>query len=389
MKISSRIKNISPSLTLAVTAKARKMKAEGVDIIGFGSGEPDFDTPSHIKDAAIKSIQQGFTKYTPTSGIDELKRVICEKFSADNNLRYEPSDIVVSCGAKHSIYNIIQAACDKGDEVIIPSPYWLSYPEMVRMAEGAPVFIETSEKDNFKVSIRALKGFITKKTKIIIINSPSNPTGCVYNIDELKKIGELALEKNILLISDEIYEKIIFDNRKHVSVASISRGLYENTVVVNGVSKSYAMTGWRVGYLASPSKDLISAIKNLQDHSTSNPTSISQMAALEALKNKDRGIDEMVREFERRRDYIVERVNNTKGLSCIKPEGAFYVFCKLEKARLSSMEATERLLDEARVAVIPGKPFGSDRHIRLSFATSMENIKKGMDRMEKWFEHSA
>ncbi len=385
MKLSSRAKSVSPSLTLAITAKAKKMKAEGVDIIGFGSGEPDFDTPVHIKDAAIKSIQQGFTKYTPTSGIDELKKAICEKFSADNNLTYEPASIVVSCGAKHSLYNIIQAVCEKGDEVIIPSPYWLSYPEMVRMAEGAPVFIETGEKDNFKVSSKTLKKFITKKTKIIIINSPSNPTGCVYNIDELKEIGELALEKNILFVSDEIYEKIIFNDRKHVSVASISRGLFENTVVVNGVSKSYAMTGWRIGYIASPDKGLVSAIKNMQDHSTSNPASISQMAAFEALRHRDRGMEDMVREFQRRRDYIVERVNNIKGLSCLKPEGAFYVFCKLEKKGLKGMEVTEKLLQEAMVAVVPGEAFGSNRHIRLSFATSMENIKKGMDRMEEWF----
>jgi len=386
MKLSSRVQGISPSLTLAVTAKARKMKAEGIDVIGFGSGEPDFDTPQYIKDAAIKSIQKGFTKYTPTSGIDDLKKAICEKFSADNNLDYKPINIVVSCGAKHSIYNIIQATCEEGDEVIIPMPYWLSYPEMVKMAGARPIFVPTDEADNFKISARTLKRFLTKKTKLIIINSPSNPTGCVYSKDELREIGEIVLKRGIFIISDEIYEKIIYDGKSHVSIASINKGLFKNTIVVNGVSKSYSMTGWRIGYLASPNKELISAIKNIQDHSTSNPTSISQMAALEALRVKDGSVEAMVKEFQRRRDYIVERINRIKGLSCLKPEGAFYVFCRLENKNLNSVGVTERLLDEANVAVVPGKAFGSDSHIRLSFATSMDNIERGLDRIEMWFE---
>lgn len=365
------------------------MKEDGIDVIGFGSGEPDFDTPNHIKDAAIRAIQSGFTKYTPESGIDELKRIICEKFLKDNNLNYQPSQIVVSCGAKHSLYNIIQAVCEKGDEVIIPSPYWLSYPEMARLAEAEPRFIETDEASGFKTSITDLRKAITKKTKVLIINSPSNPTGCVYTKEELKEIGEIAIEKDILLISDEIYEKIIFDNNSHVSIASLDERIFKNTVVVNGVSKTFAMTGWRIGYLASPDNKLVQAIKNIQSHSTSNPTSISQIAALEALKDSSNSINNMVQEFKKRRDYIVQRINKIKGLSCLKPEGAFYVFCRIDKKGLSSLELTDRLLEDARVAVVPGKVFGSDRHIRLSFATSMENIKKGMDRIEEWFQKKA
>lgn len=385
MRISSRVKNVSASLTLAITAKAKKMKALGVDVIGFGSGEPDFDTPAYIKDAAIKAIQKGLTKYTPASGTDALKKLICEKFYRDNGLRYEPSQVIVSCGAKHSLYNIIQAICDKGDNVLIPSPYWLSYPEMVTLAGATPLFIKTDEKNNFKITPDMLKKAISKKTKALILNSPSNPTGCVYNLDELKQIADVAVRNNILVISDEIYEKIIFDGQRHVSIAGINEKIFKNTVVVNGVSKSYAMTGWRIGYLASPDEGLITAIDNLQSHSTSNPTSISQAAAEEAIRGKDAGVGEMVMEFGKRRDYIVGRINRVKGLSCIKPEGAFYVFCRIDKKGLSGMEATERLLEEVKVAVVPGEPFGSDRHIRLSFATSMDNICEGMDRIERWF----
>lgn len=386
MKLSSRVKNISPSLTLAITAKAKKMKAQGIDVIGFGSGEPDFDTPAYIKDSGIKAIQQGFTKYTPASGTDELKKAICEKFKNDNKLEYTPSQIVISCGAKHSIYNIMQVVCEKGDEVVIPSPFWLSYPEMVKMAEARPLFVETDESDNFKMSPAKFKKAITKKTKALILNSPSNPTGCVYNAEELREIGNIAAKNNVLVISDEIYEKIIFDGKPHVSIASLDKEFFKNTILVNGVSKAFAMTGWRIGYIASCNDKITSAIKNLQSHSTSNPASISQAAALCAIKGGGRGIDEMVKEFEGRRDYIIERVNSTEGLSCIKPEGAFYVFCRIERAGLTSMELSERLLNEAKVAVVPGKAFGSDRHIRLSFATSMKSIKEGMDRIALWFK---
>jgi len=387
MGISSRVKNISSSLTLAITAKAKKMKEEGIDVIGFGSGEPDFDTPSHIKDAAIKAIREGFTKYTPASGIDPLKKAICEKFSRDNNLKYDPSQIVISCGAKHSLYNIIQVACEDKDEVIMPLPYWLSYPEMVKSAGAKPVFIKTDEKTHFKITPDGFKKAITKNTKILILNSPSNPTGCVYSKNELEEIGGVALQNNILIISDEIYEKIIFDGKKHTSIASLNSEIFKNTIVVNGVSKCFAMTGWRIGYIASTDNDIVTAIKNLQSHSTSNPASISQIAGLEAIKSKDRGVKEMVKEFEKRRDYIVGRIDAMDGFSCVKPEGAFYVFCRIDKGNLSSMEVSQRLLEEARVAVIPGKAFGLDTHIRLSFATSMDNIHEGMDRIEAWFKN--
>lgn len=386
MKLSSRAKNVSPSLTLAITAKAKKMKEAGIDIVGFGSGEPDFDTPDFIKAAAIKAIQQGFTKYTAESGTDELKKAICEKFQRDNGLTYDLSQIVVSCGAKHSLYNIIQAVCEKGDEVIIPSPYWLSYPEMVKLAGAKAVFIETDDSSGFKISMPGLKKAITDRTKVIIINSPSNPTGSIYTEEELKAIGNAAAEKGILIVSDEIYEKIIFDGKAHVSIASLGENIFKNTVVVNGVSKSFAMTGWRIGYLASPDNELVKAVKNIQSHSTSNPASISQMAALEGIRNSGTVVNEMKDQFEKRRNYIVDRINRIKGLSCQKPEGAFYVFCRIAKKGLSSMEVTDRLLDEAKVAVVPGKVFGSDTHIRLSFATSMENLKKGIDRMEEWFD---
>ena len=388
MKLSSRAKNVSPSLTLAITAKAKKMRHEGIDVIGFGSGEPDFDTPEHIKLAAIKSIQQGFTKYTPESGTDELKKAVCDKFQKDNNLSYNTSQIVVSCGAKHSLYNILQAVCERGDEVIIPSPYWLSYPEMVNLAEAKPVFIKTDDSSGFRISESSLKRAITKKTKILIINSPSNQTGAIYPEGELRKIGRIAVENGILIVSDEIYEKIIFDGISHVSIASLGEDIFNSTVVVNGVSKSFAMTGWRIGYLAANNNELVTAIKNIQSHATSNPASISQAAALEALKNTGAITEEMRNEFEKRRDYMVERINKIKGLSCMKPEGAFYIFCRIHKIGLSSMEATDRLLDEAKVAVVPGKVFGSDEHIRLSFATSMDSIKKGLDRIEEWFSRS-
>jgi len=386
MKLSSRAKSVSPSLTLAITAKAKKMKQSGIDVIGFGSGEPDFDTPEHIKSAAIKAIQQGFTKYTAESGTDELKQAICEKFQKDNGLAYLPSQIVVSCGAKHSLYNIIQAVCEKDDEVIIPSPYWLSYPEMAILAEAKPVFVKTDDSSGFRMAVSDFKKAITKRTKIIIINSPSNPTGAIYGKDGLREIGKIAVEKGILIISDEIYEKIIFEGNSHISIASLGEDIFKNTVVVNGVSKSFAMTGWRIGYLAAPDNELVTAIKNIQSHSTSNPSSISQMATLGALKGGGAVVDDMRKEFEKRMNYIVGRINQIKGLSCLKPEGAFYIFCRIHRKGLSSMELTDRLLDEAKVAVVPGKVFGSDAHIRLSFATGMENIKKGVDRIEEWFD---
>lgn len=374
------------SPTLAITAKAKEMKQRGEDVVSFGAGEPDFDTPSHIKSVAIKAIEGGFTKYTATSGIPELKKAICEKFLKQNSLDYKPEQIIVSCGAKHSLYNILQVICDEGDEVIIPSPYWVSYPEMVRLAGGVPVILKTRQTDEFKVREDELKRAITKKTVAFILNSPSNPTGSVYDKAELENIAEVLIDKNIAVISDEIYEKLIYDDEKHVSFASLGKDACNLTFVVNGVSKSYAMTGWRIGYLAAPNIELASAIGRLQDHSTSNPTSISQKAALEALNGDQVCIGKMVGEFKKRRDVMIKKINGMRGISCVNPKGAFYAFCDISETKTGSFELARRLLEETKVAVIPGEPFGWNTHIRLSFATAIEDIEKGLQRIADWLK---
>lgn len=392
MILSERIKAINPSPTLAITAKANRMKAEGINVIGFGAGEPDFDTPDNIKKAAIDSIEKGFTKYTPTSGIKELKEAICRKFKSDNNLDYKPEEILVSCGAKHSIFNIILALVNPGDEVIIPSPFWVSYPEMVRVAGGIPVHIPTEQKNDFKLTPGQLRAAVTPRTKIFIINSPSNPTGMVYSGAELKELGSIMVERNICCISDEIYEKLIYDGSEHISMASFNDDIKKLTLVVNGVSKSYSMTGWRIGYTAGP-KEIIQAMSNLQDHSTSNPVSISQKAAVEALEGPGDSLQAMLKAFVERRNFMVDRINSIKGLSCRKPKGAFYLFVdisgtigkKYEGKPLSgSMAFTELLLENSKVAVVPGEVFGDDNFIRLSYAVSMANIKEGLDRIEQF-----
>lgn len=386
MKIARRMREIKESPTLAITAKAKEMKQGGEDVVSFGAGEPDFDTPSHIKTAAIKAIESGFTKYTASSGIPELKKAICEKLLQENGLEYEPSQIIVSCGAKHSLYNIFQVICDEGDEVIIPSPYWVSYPEMVRLAGGVPVFLKTEQSDEFKVKPGDLKKAITKRTVAFILNSPSNPTGSVYAKADLENIAQILIDRKIAVISDEIYEKLIYDGEKHISFASLGKDAYDLTFVVNGVSKSYSMTGWRIGYLAAPNKELALSVGRLQDHSTSNPTSPAQSAALEALKADQTCVDEMVEEFRKRRDFMVGKINELKGISCVKPKGAFYVFCDISKTKMDSLNFASRLLEEAKVAVIPGEPFGWNTHIRLSFATGIEEIKKGLERIDNWIK---
>ncbi|MEE8360480.1 MAG: pyridoxal phosphate-dependent aminotransferase [Candidatus Omnitrophota bacterium] len=383
MKLSKRVMSVKPSLTLAISAKAKKMKKDGLDVVNFGAGEPDFDTPSHIKASAVKAIHEGFTKYTPASGIPELKEAISKKLERDNGLTYGPSSIIVSCGAKHTLYNIFQALCEDPDEVIIPSPYWLSYPEMVKLASAKPVFIKTRDKEAFKISPSELKKTITKRTKAIILNSPSNPTGTVYDKKELEEIADIAVSKKILVVSDEIYEKLIYGAGKHVSIASLGEKIKDLTLVVNGVSKSYSMTGWRIGYMAGDDK-IVSAINNIQSHSTSNPASISQKAALEAISGEQSSISSMKKEFESRRDYMVERLNKIPCFRVSLPKGAFYVFCNIKDTGYNSIEITNKLLDEANVALVPGKPFGSDNHVRLSFATSTADIAKGLDRIEKW-----
>ena len=386
MKIARRMREVKESPTLAITAKAKEMKQRGEDVVSFGAGEPDFDTPSHIKRAAIKAIENGFTKYTASSGIPELKKAICEKLLQENGLGYEPSQIIVSCGAKHSLYNIFQVICDEGDEAIIPSPYWVSYPEMVRLAGGVPVFLKTKQSDEFKVKPGDLRKAITKRTVAFILNSPSNPTGSVYDKAELESIAEVLIDRKIAVISDEVYEKLIYDSEKHISFASLGKAAYDLTFVVNGVSKSYAMTGWRIGYLAAPNKELALSVGRLQDHSTSNPTSPAQSAALEALRGNQSCVDEMVEEFRKRRDFMVEKINELKGISCVKPKGAFYVFCDISKTKMDSLNFASKLLEEAKVAVIPGEPFGWNTHIRLSFATGIEEIKKGLERIANWIK---
>jgi aspartate aminotransferase len=383
MRLAKRVLEITPSATLDISAKAKKMAQQGIDVVSFGAGEPDFDTPAHIKAQAVKAIHDGFTKYTPSSGTQELREAISRKFKNDNALDYSVGQIVVSCGAKHSLYNVFQVICEEGDEVIIPAPYWLSYPEMVRMAHAKTVVAGTDAKNKFKVTEKALESAITKKTKAFVLNSPSNPTGCVYDVDELKFIARLAVKHKFFVISDEIYEKLIYDGKKHISIASLGKDIYDQTITVNGVSKSYSMTGWRIGYAAGP-KDVMDAFANLQSHSTSNPTSISQRAALTALTESQQCVEEMRLEFEKRRDFMVDRINKMKRISCTKPEGAFYVMCDISALKMDSVAVATKLLDEAKVAVVPGAPFGADRHIRLSFATGMDNIKKGLDRIDEW-----
>ena len=392
MKLSARAQSISPSPTLAITAKAKAMRAEGIDIIGFGAGEPDFDTPAHIKAAAIQAIEEGFTKYTPTAGIPDLKQAVCMRFAEDIGVDYEPSQVIVSCGAKHSIYNIIQVLCQEGDEVLIPSPYWVSYPEQVRVAGATPVIIETDENSEFKITPDTLSSHITQNTRLLILNSPSNPTGAVYAREELQAIANIVNEKQIMVISDEIYDKLLYDGLEYTSIAAIGPEIKARTLVVNGVSKAYSMTGWRIGYVAGD-KQIISAMSNLQDHSTSNPTSVAQKAALAGLTGPQEQVKEMAREFEKRRNYMVEQLNEIPGLSCLKPPGAFYAFVNVStvmgksfnaKKIDGSMDLTELLLSEARVAVLPGSPFGADNYLRLSYATSMENIVTGLQRISEF-----
>ncbi|WP_432662359.1 pyridoxal phosphate-dependent aminotransferase [Wukongibacter baidiensis] len=380
---------ISPSVTLAITAKAKKMKAEGVDVISFSAGEPDFKTPEHIRKAAIEVIEKGLTGYTASAGLPQLKEAICGKLKEDNNLDYLPENIVVSNGAKHSLFNTLQAICNPGDEVIIAVPYWVSYPAMVKMADAKPVFVETQEENGFKYTIEGLTEAINEKTKAIILNSPNNPTGTLYTEEELKAIAELAVKNNIYVISDEIYEKLTYEGN-HVSIASFGEDIKKLTIVINGMSKAYAMTGWRIGYLAAD-KEIAQIITNIQSHATSNPNTIAQHASIEALKGDQEPIDQMVKAFDERRKYMVERINSIDNLSCRMPKGAFYVMVNISKligktvggkSIGSSMDFAEYLLETAKVAVIPGSGFGTDNYVRLSYATSLENIKEGLTRIE-------
>src|SRR5471032_55322 len=382
-KISKRAASLSPSLTLAIDAKAKAMKAAGEDVVGFGAGEPDFDTPQHIKDAAAKALAAGFTKYTPSAGIPELREAIAAKFLRENGLTYKPSQIIVSCGGKHSCYNVILATCEAGDEVIIPAPYWLSYPEMVKLAGAQPVILQTTDKTEFKVTPAQLRAAITPNTRLFILNSPSNPTGSVYSPEEVKALGDICVEKNVLIMSDEIYEHLLYDGAKVKSVASFSQKHYDHTIIVNGFAKAYSMTGWRLGFLAAP-EPIAKAIDAIQGHTTSNPTSFAQKGGVAALNGPQDHLKPWVAEFAKRRGYAYQKLNSIPGITCVNAKGAFYLFPNISKTGLKSAEFCAKLLEQEKVAAVPGIAFGADDYIRLSYATSMANIVKGLDRIEKF-----
>ncbi|MEY2467222.1 MAG: aspartate aminotransferase [Verrucomicrobiota bacterium] len=382
-KISQRAASLSPSLTLTIDSKAKQMKAEGQDVVGFGAGEPDFDTPQHIKDACSKALADGFTKYTPAAGIPELRQAIADKFKRENGLTYKPSQIIVSCGGKHSCYNVILATCEEGDEVIIPAPYWLSYPEMVKLAGAKPVIIETSDKTEFKVTPEQLRAAITSNTRLFILNSPSNPTGSVYTPEEIKALGDICVEKNVLIMSDEIYEHLLYDGAKHKSVASFSQAHYDHTIIVHGFAKAWSMTGWRLGFLAAP-EPIAKAIDAIQSHSTSNPTSFAQKGGVAALNGPQDHLPKWLAEFDKRRKFAHQKLNSIPGISCVNAKGAFYLFPNISKLGLSSTDFCAKLLEQEKVAAVPGIAFGADDYLRISYATSMANIEKGLERLDKF-----
>lgn len=389
--LSDRVKKVKPSVTLTITAKAKALKSQGIDIIGFGAGEPDFDTPENIKKAAIDSINAGFTKYTAVGGTDELKKAIAGSLAENEGLKYDISEIFISCGAKHTLYNIFQSIINDGDEVIIPAPYWVSYPDMVLLADGNPVIVNCPEEAGFKMTAAQFEAAITDRTKAVVINSPSNPTGAAYSEDELKEIAKIAVEKNILVISDEIYNKITYGGFKAISIATLGEDIKKLTLTVNGVSKAYSMTGWRIGFAAGDA-EIMKAMNKVQGQSTSNPTSLAQAAAVEAYNGPQSSVEEMLVQFEKRKNYIVGRLNAMEGVTCFDPQGAFYVFPNISsffgkkydnKEIKGSVDLTDYLLEKARVAVVPGEGFGAEGYIRLSYATSMEVIEKGLDRIEE------
>lgn len=390
IKLSEKNQKIAASVTLAIDAKAKAMQAQGINVISFGVGEPDFNTPENIIKAAVEAMEKGLTRYTAASGYPKFKEAICKKLKEDNHLDYTPDQIIVSNGAKHSLYNALQAICNPGDEVIIPVPYWVSYVELVRMSDAVPVFVECTEENEFKLKKEDLEAALTEKTKAIILNSPSNPTGSVYTREELEVIADFAVANNIIVIADEIYEKLVYDGAEHISIASLNEDIKDLTIVVNGMSKAYAMTGWRIGYTAS-NKEIAKIMGNVQSHATSHPNTIAQYASIEALLGDNSSVVKMCEAFDERRKYMVERINQMEGVSCITPKGAFYVMMNISKLigkeikgrKINgSMDLSELLLDEAQVAVVPGIAFGVDQFIRLSYANSMENIKAGLDRIE-------
>ncbi|ART76834.1 aspartate aminotransferase [Sutcliffiella horikoshii] len=388
MKLAKRVSTLTPSTTLEITAKAKELKDAGHDVIGLGAGEPDFNTPVHIMDAAKEAMDKGFTKYTPSGGLPALKKEIINKLERDQELTYKPSEVIVCIGAKHALYTLFQVILDEGDEVIIPTPYWVSYPEQVKLAEGVPVYVEGKEENQFKITAEQLKATITPKTKAVVLNSPSNPTGMVYTREELEELGKVCLEHNILIVSDEIYEKLLYDGNKHVSIAQLSPELKEQTVIINGVSKSHSMTGWRIGY-AVGNQTIISAMTNLASHSTSNPTSISQYATIAAYQGTQDDVEVMRQAFEVRLNIIFEKLNQIPGFHCLKPQGAFYLFPKaIEAAKMAGFNDVDSfvkaLLEEEKVALVPGSGFGADDYVRLSYATSLDLLESAVERIANY-----
>ena len=393
LRISKKAKSISPSPTLAIDSKFKQMKKQGVPVVGFGAGEPDFDTPDYIKEAGIKAIQENHTKYTPASGTVELKQAICHKVKRDTGLDYTNDNVIICNGGKHALTNVFMAILNPGDEVVIPAPFWVSYPEMVKMSDGVPVYLDTTEENDFKFTVEDLSKVVTDKTRALVLNTPSNPTGMVYTKDELQAIADFAVKHEIYVVFDEIYEKLIYEG-EHVNIATLGDDIRKLTIIVNGMAKTYAMTGWRIGYAVAEAP-LIKAMSNIQSHATSNPNSIAQFASAEALWGDQSFIDEMKKAYVERRDYMVERINSIDGISCIKPNGAFYIFMNVKdqlgkvhygKVINTANELCEDILDRALVAMVPSEGFGIDGYVRLSYATSMEVIKTGLDRIEEYLQ---
>lgn len=383
MKLAARVNQVTPSLTLAIDAKAKAMKAEGVDICSFSAGEPDFDTPIHIKEAAKQALDAGKTKYGPAPGELRLREAIAAKLKADNHLDYAPTQVIVTNGGKHSLYNLMMALIEPGDEVIIPAPYWVSYPEMVVLAGGKPVIVKTDASTGYKITPELLRAAITPQTKLFVLNSPSNPTGMVYTPDEIRSLAAVIVEQDILVVSDEIYEKILYDGMEHLSIGAVSPEAFQRTIISNGFAKAYAMTGWRIGYLAA-APELIKACTTIQSHSTSNICTFAQYGAIAALETSQACVEEMRQAFAKRRDYILERVQAIPGLKCVKPQGAFYLWVDISQTGMNSLQFSDALLETQQVAVIPGIAFGADDHIRMSYATDLKTIERGMDRIEKF-----
>ena len=383
IKLAARVGEVPPSITLAIAAKAKAMKAEGIDVCSLSTGEPDFDTPEHVKAAAKQALDAGKTKYGPVAGEPQLKAAIARKLQSDNNLNYQPENIIVTNGGKHSLYNLMMALIDPGDEVVIPAPYWLSYPEMVKLASGKPVIVRTDASTGYKITPEQLTRAITPKTKLFVLNSPSNPTGMVYTRTELKALAEVIVDRDILVVSDEIYEKIIYDGAQHVSIGSLGKEIFDRTLISSGFAKAYSMTGWRIGYLAGPI-ELIKATSTIQGHSTSNVCTFAQYGAISALESSQESVEKMRQAFAQRRQVIFELLDAVPGISCIKPDGAFYMFVNISKTGMNSLEFCDAFLEQQQVAVIPGIAFGADDHIRLSYATDLGTIKKAVERLDKF-----